>query len=56
MRWIVLFSVLVLGVLSAELKRTDSLSSSLASKKRQSPPENDDFVIYWSDQDVDGYR
>ena len=67
MRFVVLLSfVLVLGVLSSDLKVTDSVSSFLASKhekvkvrasqQNQLKAEKDNFVMGWSEQGVDGYR
>ena len=58
MRFVVLLSfVLVLGVLSSDLKVTDSVSSFLASKHENvKVADNNNFVIHWSNEKVDGYR
>ena len=58
MRFVVLLSfVLVLGVLSSDLKVTDSVSSFLASKHENVKAAVDNtFVIHWSNEKVDGYR
>ena len=57
MRFVVLlFFVLVLGVLSSDLKVTDSVASFLASKHEKVRAADNNFVIYWANELVNGYR
>ena len=51
-----LFFVLVLGVLSSDLKVTDSVASFLASKNEKVKAAENNFVIYWGNKKVGGYR
>ena len=49
--------VLALGVLSSDLKLTDSADSFRALKhEKKVKPEQSNFLVQWSDQTVDGYR
>ena len=59
MRWVALLLsfVLALGVLSSDLKLTDSVDSFRALKhEKKVKAEQSNFLVQWSDQTVDGYR
>ena len=53
---VLLLFVLVLGVLSSDLEAIDSVSSFLALKKEIVKADNNNFVIYWSNEFIHGYR
>ena len=58
MRFVALLSfVLVLGVLSSDLKVTDSIPSFLASKhEKVNAAADNTFVVYWSNEKLAGHR